>query len=221
MYFLIKSYQCCKLQYSLINFLCGPAWIFSFWTDILDVALGSLAAVKATTCIQTLSISSHLISLTFSLLLCSFAASPLPFPFSCSPSHPVSIISFSLPLSLAPLSFLLFPFEVLNNERATLPVKLIGKSRRNCMAQCSTAESCPRDHGGMGGEEAALEAWPACSHNDNGFTEPWSSEPSPYYISTAWLRDSFPAKMPVSDALIVEPWQLSLSGQDTYETIGV
>lgn len=166
-----------------------------------------------------LSYISHIFPPT--LLLCSFAASPLPFPFSCSPSHPVSIISLSLPLSLAPLSFLLFPFEVLNNERATLPVKLIGKSRLKLHGTVQHSRILSSGPRGDGREEAASEAWPACGHNDNGFTEPWSSKPSPDYISTAWLRDSFPAKTPVSDAPIVEPRQLSLSWHDVYETIRV
>lgn len=41
----------------------------------------------------------------------SFAASRLPLLFSCSLFHTVSIISFSLPLALATLSFLLLPLK--------------------------------------------------------------------------------------------------------------
>lgn len=40
------------------------------------------------------------------------------------------------------------------------------------MAQCSTAESFPQDHRGMGGEKTASKAWSACRDNGNSCTEP-------------------------------------------------
>lgn len=43
----------------------------------------------------------------------------------------------------AALSSSCVPFEVLNNERAELRVKLMGKSR---LKQCSAAHSCPGDY---------------------------------------------------------------------------
>lgn len=72
-------------------------------------------------------------------------------------------------LSCSP-RFSLVSFEVLNNERATL-LSSLGNPGWNCMAQCSTAESCPQDHSRMGGKEAASEVWSACSDNNNGCTE--------------------------------------------------
>lgn len=59
------------------------------------------------------------------------------------------------------------------------------------MAQCSEAESCPRDHMGTGGAERQHQKYSQhASGSDNGCTEPWSSEPSPDYISTARLMNA-------------------------------
>lgn len=69
LYFLNKWYQCKGLQNNLLDFFCVLLGPFLFWTDMLVIALGSLAAVKATTYIQTLSISSRRISFIFLLPL--------------------------------------------------------------------------------------------------------------------------------------------------------
>lgn len=141
-----------KLQYNpVINLHCVQQESFIFWMDILDVALGSLTAVKAALFILTLSISSLLILLIFFLPLNYSVSLMFPlwlFLFSCFPSHSI--------LSLFLFSFLLFPFEVLNNERATLHVKLIGKSRlklRGTVQHSRILSSGPQgnERGGGGG----------------------------------------------------------------------
>lgn len=200
--------------------------IFLFWTDILDVALCSLAAVKATTCIQTLSISTLLISLIFflPLLFCSFAASPLPLHFHV-PFHTLCLsFPFSLSLSLSrSLLFSLVSFEVLNNERATLPVKLVGKSRLKLHGKVQRSRilsSGPQgDERGGGSIRSIVSMW---------WQWQWlhrSSMPSLGYINTAWMMNTMThfqrTCLSFSVALIAEPWQLSISWQDVHGPIRV
>lgn len=64
----------------------------------------------------------------------------------------------------------MFPFEVLNNERAMLPVKLTGKDVPESHGY-SMAESFPLDHMGTGGGTARQHqkrGQPPCGDVDNG-----------------------------------------------------
>lgn len=72
------------------------------------------------------------------------------FSFLHAPAHTQDL---SLPF-LPPPSRPMFPFEVLNNGRATLPVKLTGKDVSKSHGY-SMAESFPLDHKGTGGGTAS------------------------------------------------------------------
>lgn len=90
----------------------------------------------------------------------------LPFLLLHAPAHTQDL---SLPF-LPPPSRPVFPFEVLNNERATLPVKLTGKGVSESHG-CSAAESLPLDHKGTGGRTASGHqkgGQPPCGDVDNG-----------------------------------------------------
>lgn len=127
---------------------------------------------KTSTCFRALSISpiSHISSPTLVSVL-------LLLPL-CLSLFNVSVLTLCLSflllshsLAFATLSFSLVAFEVLNNERATLHVKLIGKSRLKLhgAAQQNLVLGTTRE---WEGDKAASEVQSACGDNDNGFTEP-------------------------------------------------
>lgn len=130
-----------------------PARIFWFWGKqsryhIILVAVNQKKTYKQTK--KTFAISS----------LCVFHIFPLT-PIHCSDATSLTLLfshvthclspplSFSLSLSCSPLSSLV-SFEVLNNERAALPVKLIGKFRlklHGTVQHCRIFSSGPHGDG--------------------------------------------------------------------------
>jgi len=149
--------------------------MFSFLSNISNSALGSLLwwmqlpALNLCLC-RLFLFFSYNISSPISLL-CLFAAFPLLHCF-----HALFLmlcLSFNFLLlshSLASLLFLVC-FEVLNNTRASLPSKLIGKSKLKLQGTVQHSRSSIQDHRGVGRGWAASQVQSECVDNDTGCTD--------------------------------------------------